>query len=132
MERKYLGRIGLSRAIDYFTMQGYTVSIPLNDTQWYDLIVEKDGILELVQCKSTVTEKNEIDFRSTGGTKGYEYDNILNHPELKWLFCVDKDFNCYNIPIEDIRIAGNMRAIKLRSAPNANNEGFETYKYLIK
>lgn len=35
------GRIGLSMAINYFTIQGYTISLPLNDTQWYDMVVEK-------------------------------------------------------------------------------------------
>lgn len=30
-------------AINYFTINGYTVSLPLNDTQWYDLVVEKDA-----------------------------------------------------------------------------------------
>lgn len=48
-----LGRIGLSMAINYFTINGYTVSLPLNDTQWYDLVVEKDGKFYSVQCKAT-------------------------------------------------------------------------------
>jgi len=30
-------------AINYFTIKGYTVSLPLNDTQWYDLVIEKEG-----------------------------------------------------------------------------------------
>ena len=33
-------------AINYFTIKGYTISLPINDTQWYDLIIEKDGIFE--------------------------------------------------------------------------------------
>ena len=33
MTNKQLGRIGLSMAINYFTINGYTVSLPLNDTQ---------------------------------------------------------------------------------------------------
>lgn len=33
MDKKLLGRIGLSMAIEYFTINGYTVSLPLNDTQ---------------------------------------------------------------------------------------------------
>ena len=44
MFRKNIGRIGLSMAINYFTIKGYTVSIPMNDTQWYDIVVEKDGM----------------------------------------------------------------------------------------
>jgi hypothetical protein len=92
-DRKSIGRIGLSMAINYFTLSGYTVSIPLNDTQWYDLIIEKDGIFKTVQCKATLTKNNTIDLRSTGGTKGCVYDNILNNDNLDYLFCVDKDLN---------------------------------------
>jgi len=33
MTNKQLGRIGLSMAINYFIINGYTVSLPLNDTQ---------------------------------------------------------------------------------------------------
>ena len=49
INRKQIGRIGLSMAINYFTCQGYTVSLPMNDTQWYDLVIEKDGI-NWVKC----------------------------------------------------------------------------------
>ena len=41
ISRKQIGRIGLTMAINYFTIQGYTISLPINDTQWYDLIIEK-------------------------------------------------------------------------------------------
>lgn len=45
---KEKGNAGLSLGIAYFGSNGYTVSIPLNDTQWYDLIVEKDNIFQTV------------------------------------------------------------------------------------
>lgn len=80
-------------AINYFTCQGYTVSLPMNDTQWYDLIIEKDGKFKTVQCKATQTKTDEISFRSTGGTRGSVYDNLLNHSKLDYLFCVNKDLN---------------------------------------
>lgn len=32
MSRKQTGRIGLSMAINYFTVKGYTISLPINDT----------------------------------------------------------------------------------------------------
>ena len=38
---KEKGNTGLGIAIAYYTSKGYTVSIPLNDTQDYDLIVDK-------------------------------------------------------------------------------------------
>lgn len=40
---KEKGRAGLSMGIAYFGSNVYNVSIPLNDTQDYDLIVEKDN-----------------------------------------------------------------------------------------
>ena len=116
-------------AINYFTCQGYTVSLPINDTQWYDLVVEKDGKFYTVQCKATQTENGDIDFRSTGGTNGGVYDNLLNHSELDYLFCVNKDLNMWLIPIKDIQ--QNRKSIRLRTEPNANNQGFQTYKYRV-
>lgn len=127
--RKQIGRIGLSMAINYFTCQGYTISLPINDTQWYDLVVEKDGKFYTVQCKATQSESGDIDFRSTGGTNGGVYDNLLNHSELDYLFCVNKDLNMWLIPIKDIQ--QNRRSIRLRTEPNANNQGFQTYKYRV-
>lgn len=49
-------------AIAYFSTNGYTVSIPLNDTQDYDLVVEKDNILQTVQVKAKC-KNNIIVFR---------------------------------------------------------------------
>ena len=116
-------------AINYFTCQGYTISLPINDTQWYDLVVEKDGKFYTVQCKATQTENGDIDFRSTGGTNGGVYDNLLNYSELDYLFCVNKDLNMWLIPIKDIQ--QNRKSIRLRTEPNANNQGFQTYKYRV-
>ena len=50
---KNIGNSSLGMAIAYFTNHNYTVSIPLNDTQDYDLIVEKNGILSKIQVKGT-------------------------------------------------------------------------------
>ena len=129
VNRKQIGRIGLSMAINYFTLQGYTVSLPMNDTQWYDIVIEKDGKFETVQCKATQTKENVIDFRSTGGTKGKVYDNLLNHSELDYLFCVNKDLDMWLIPVKDITTT---RQITLRTEQNKNNQGFQTYKYRVR
>ena len=128
ISRKSIGRIGLNMAINYFTINGYTVSVPLNDTQWYDLIVEKDGHFETVQCKATMTIDSAIDLRSTGGTKGLEYDNIKNHTELTYLFCVNKDLKMCLIPIKELP---QINQIKLRTEPNKNNQGFQTHKFQV-
>lgn len=114
MTNKDIGRIGLSMAINYFTLQGYTISLPLNDTQWYDIVIQKNGIFQTVQCKCTMTQESTISLKSCGGTKGTVYDNILNHSELDYLFCVNKDLNCWLIPVSAIKESGNVQTIQLR------------------
>ena len=117
------GRVGLSLAIAYFGSNGYTVSLPLNDTQWYDMIVEKSGIFQTVQCKFSSSENAEISLTSKGGTNGSVYDRITDHP-LDILFCSDKD-------MKDLIEYGNQRSIVLRTTPNSNGQGFNTYKYMV-
>ena len=125
------GRFGLAMAIAYFTSEGYTISTPLNDTQWYDLIIEKNGKFETVQCKCTGSKDNSISLKSCGGTKGVAYDNVLNHIELDYLFCIDIQGNMYVIPVDEIRKAGNTKSITLRTAPNINNQGFQSHKFRV-
>lgn len=43
---KEKGNAGLGIAIAYYSANGYTVSIPLNDTQDYDLMVDKNNVLK--------------------------------------------------------------------------------------
>lgn len=129
MDRKQIGRIGLAQAIHYFTLHGYTISLPINDTQWYDLIIERNNVFQTVQCKATVTEEGTIDFRNTGGTNGHIYGNALETP-VDLIFCVDKDLHNYVIPKQDLIEAGVRNTIRLRTEPTVNKQGFQTYKYL--
>ena len=128
-DNKDKGRAGLLLGMQYFGLQGYTISLPINDTQWYDFVIEKNGKFETVQCKFTDTENSEVDFRSTGGTDGGVIGNILDYP-LDYLFCANEK-NSYVIPLSDIRKSGNKRSIVLKTEPNKNHQGFETYKYLV-
>ena len=122
------GRAGMAMGIAYFGANGYTVNIPLNDTQWYDFVVEKDGIFYTVQCKATGSADGRIDFRSTGGTNGKVYDILTEH-KIDFLFCLDKNQNMYCIPGN--QIPQNQRGITLKSE-KFSNQGFQTYKYLVK
>ena len=124
------GRAGMSAAIAYFGMNGYTVSIPLNDTQWYDLVVEKEGRFQTVQCKATGSVAGEISLRSCGGTKGSAYDNVLNH-SVDLLFCLDREQHMYVIPVDDMRAYGVSKTISLRTQKTSNGQGFQTYQYLV-
>ena len=94
------------------------------------MIIEKDGVFKTVQCKFTSSKDNTVKLKSCGGTNGAVYDSVLNHP-VDLLFCADKDKNMYVIPVDDIRVAGNMNSIKLRNAPTINPNGMKTWEYIV-
>ena len=122
------GRAGMSMAIAYFGSNGYTVSIPMNDTQWYDLVIEKDGVFQTVQCKATGNCENSIALRSMGGNAGKAYDNVLNHP-VDILFCLDSAKNMFVIPVSVIKASGNKNVVTLSTNPRSR--GIDTSKYLV-
>lgn len=101
---KEKGNTGLGMAIAYYSSNGYTVSIPLNDTQDYDLIVDKNNIIKRVQVKATSCKKNnnyQVALKSCGGTKGYTYKTIID-TNIEELFVLTKDMNIYIFPKEII------------------------------
>jgi hypothetical protein len=126
------GRAGMVLGIAYFGANGYTINIPLNDTQWYDFVAEKDGIFYTVQCKATGSIDNSISLKSSGGTKGVVYDSVKDHP-LDYLFCVDKEQNIFCIPMADLMKYPNVKTITLRLEKSkfANNNTFDTSPYVV-
>lgn len=66
---KRQGDIGLAQAIATFSRIGYTVSVPLTDSQAYDLIVDKDGVISRVQVKTTSYKQGKY-FRCSLTVKG--------------------------------------------------------------
>lgn len=103
---KEKGNSGLGLAIAYFTTKGYTVSIPLNDTQDYDLIIGKNNELKRVQVKSTGCKTKygnyQVALKSCGGTKGKTYKTIIN-TSVELIFIVTENKNMYLIPKEIIK-----------------------------
>lgn len=102
---KEKGNSGVGMAIAYFTTNGYTVSVPLNDTQDYDLIVEKEGKLKKIQVKATgcITKNGvyQVALKSCGGTKGGTYKTLIN-TDIDYLFVLNKELQMYLIPKESI------------------------------
>ncbi len=106
MSNKEKGNTGLGIAIAYYSANGYTVSIPLNDTQDYDLIVDKDNVLKKVQVKATSCktkyDKYQVALKSCGGTKGKTYKTVIE-TNIDELFIVTDTMNIFIIPIEVIK-----------------------------
>ena len=99
---KEKGNAGLGIAIAYYSTNGYTVSIPLNDTQDYDLIVDKNNVLKKVQVKATSCKtkynKYQVALKSCGGTKGETYKTMIDEG-----FIVTDTMEMFIIPIEEIK-----------------------------
>lgn len=102
---KEKGNSSLGIAIAYFSANGYTVSIPLNDTQDYDLIIEKNNILKSVQVKSTGCKTKygnyQLALKSCGGTKGITYKTIID-TSVDLLFAITEELSMYLIPVTEI------------------------------
>lgn len=103
---KEKGNTGLGIAIAYYASNGYIVSIPLNDTQDYDLIVDKDNFIKRVQVKSTGCKTKygnyQVALKSCGGTKGKTYKTVIES-NIEELFILTEELGMYIIPKEELQ-----------------------------
>lgn len=105
---KKQGDIGLGSAIAHFTKMGFTVCLPLTDSQDYDLVVEVDGKLNKVQIKtsSLKTAYGEIytvGLRVLGGNQSW--NGVAKHfdnTKVDYLFILLEDGRKYLIPSSKI------------------------------
>ena len=107
MYQSLQGNLGLGKAIEYFVSNGYTVSIPLNDTQNCDLVVEIDGKLNKISVKTSRQTNNGISYsvqlRNTGGNKGGEVRQIpFDNAFCDYLFIYTANEKTYLIPAKEI------------------------------
>lgn len=102
---KNIGNTALGQAIAYFTSTNYCVSIPLNDTQDYDLVVEMHHKLCKIQVKGTQQTSRYnvpvVQLQSIGGRTGKVYKTLID-TKVDYLFVVTKDYVKYLIPLDVI------------------------------
>lgn len=97
------GCVAVGVAIAYFTQKKHRVSIPLNDTQAYDLIVDINGALKKVQVKYAghKDHENYAVRLTTYGRKnkeGVPYKKYLKHGDMQLLFVLTELGDRYLIP----------------------------------
>lgn len=111
------GNLGLSKAIHYFISNKYCVSIPLNDTQGYDLVVEKDGVLNRVQVKTsrgrTSAGSFTVQLRNTGGASNRKTNFDNTRQDLLFVYTADEEM--YLIPSQEIT---SINSINVRPKDN--------------
>lgn len=102
---KQKGNRAIGAAIAYYTSKLYTVSIPLNDSQDYDLVIDRIGILCKVQVKYTSQKSAngtyKVTLRSISGSSGKEYSNVKNSSS-EFLFIYTEVGSILEIPISEL------------------------------
>lgn len=98
--------MGLGRAIAYYTSHCISVMLPLNDSQKYDLVVDKDGRLERVSIKTTQGRAKSGNFQVQlkNTTLGSDHNTIrrFDNTSCDIVFIVTVNGTMYEIPSKDI------------------------------
>lgn len=100
---KNQGDLGLGSAIAYFTEKGYTVSIPLTDSQDYDLIVDIGGNFCTIQVKTTSALKSsgayKVELRTLGGNQSWNgVYKFLDKSKIKYIYILCSNGDRYLVP----------------------------------
>ena len=102
------GNIGLGQAIAYYMSKGFVVLLPINDTQPYDLVVDKfDGNgLQRVSVKTTrqVSDSGNyhVGLGNTGGSSGKCRVRYFDNSTCDLVFIYTISQEKWEIPSKDI------------------------------
>lgn len=104
---KKQGDIGMCYAMAYYSKMGYTVSVPITDSQDYDLIVETSNKeIKRVQIKTTYSKSEYgiymVNLRTNGGNKSGNSSKKMDKEYIDWLFVLADNGDTYNIPTSSI------------------------------
>lgn len=103
----------------------------MTDTHCYDLIIEKDGILQTVQVRYTDQIKNNGSFicrLQTKNSKKIYYSLTETFCEL--LFCYCSNGDTFLIPVRAIPNK-NMIILFREKSKYASEDSFDSSKYLV-
>lgn len=100
------GTIGVSAAIYEYTKMGWCVSIPINDNQPYDLIVDRGDGPKRVQIKTTGflrSNRYQVQLKSVRPNKTENIIRNFDHSAVEELFILCENGDCYSIPTTEFK-----------------------------
>lgn len=106
---KVKGTVGIGHAIAYFTSKGMVVSIPLNDSQPYDLVVEIEGVLKKVQVKTSTSEI--IALRTTGGNQSFHTAKLFEHSKCDYIYALLETGESWLIPTTEFTNVNSLKVV---------------------
>ena len=105
---KKQGDVGHGVAIGWFAQNGYTVCVPLTDSQDYDLVVEKDNGLKKVQVKTTYHQSAGgvfmANLRVCGGNRTGSTVKKFDRAFADLIFIVTEEGVKYLIPTDELTV----------------------------
>lgn len=100
--KSHQGNVGLGRAIAYYTAKCVPIMLPLNDTQKYDLVIDRDDKLYRVSVKTTQYKKEsgnyEVLLKNCGGSSGISKTRLFDNTSCDILFILTVEGVMYEIP----------------------------------
>lgn len=131
--RRNIGNAGLAMAIAYFGANGYTASVPLNDTQDYDLVVDMGGGLKKIQVKATNSKHSANSYslllKTVSGTTRKVYKTVVD-TDIDYLFCLCGDGTMFLIPKAEI-INRNTLCLSTSKSKYASKGSVDYSKYVV-
>lgn len=103
---KQQGNVGIGRAIGWLAEQGYCVSVPLTDSQDYDLIADINDKLCRIQVKTTEYKTPygvyQVNLAVKGGNQSCNTIKRFDSKKVEYLFVLTIENDVYFIPTEKI------------------------------
>jgi hypothetical protein len=108
MTTKDKGNIALGNCIQYLANNGFTVLIPLNDAQDYDLAFDNADKICTIQCKYTSQKYSSGNYffklyvRGHKNKDGVSYEKYPDYDKIDYYFVTTGDNKSYLIPTNEI------------------------------
>ncbi len=106
MQPKQKGDVALGFAIQHYLSTGYEVCLPIGDKRDYDLLIEKDNLIERVQVKYAgfYVKKNKclVGLRITGGNQSFHYTKKYSSTAFDYLFVYTAKEQKFSIPWPEV------------------------------
>jgi hypothetical protein len=103
------GLLGLTDAIGWFGSQGWSISLPLIDSQPYDLVVDDGARLQRVQVKTTTYRSRYgvfvVSLATRGGNQSFHTSKAFDATSCDQLYVLTDAGERYLIPTSVIRSA---------------------------
>lgn len=120
--KKVKGDISESKILSKFIELGLTVSLPFGDNQRYDMIIDNEGQLFKIQCKSAwKKQEGVLEFQTTScWKKGRE--NYINQIDFFAVYYDEFD-KTYLVSIDEAPTGGSMYLryeTPIKNSPNIN------------